>query len=65
MNKYETPGKRKEMIKKLIDNPERESIKMVAKLSQLMHTKATDERVQIVSEMMQVHPRTIWKYYLE
>jgi len=65
MNKDENLSKRKELARKLIDNPEKESVELILKLSKLMSTKATDERVQIVSEIMQVHPRTIWRYYIE
>lgn len=65
MDKDENLSKRKELARRLVDSPENVSLEMMKQLTHLIETRKVDERVQIVSEIMHVHPRTIWRYYIE
>ena len=65
MDKDENLNNRKELTRRLIDSPENVSLEMMRQLTHLMETRKIDERVQIVSEIMHVHPRTIWRHYFE
>jgi len=56
---------KKDFIKKCIDNPGEASPEIIKILAKLHDAKKTSQKVDAVSELLNLSPSTVWQYYSE
>ncbi len=57
--------KRQKFIKESIDKPEVAAKKLISHIHNLHESQSTGEKVKILSELLHIHPSTVWRDYIK